>query len=65
MRTRFAVIPRSRRRRGISHCLEDTQSEIPRSARNDSLDEVFTQTPTPWATRCRPSADGLNSLTNF
>ena len=26
----FAVIPRSRRRRGISHCLENTQSEIPR-----------------------------------
>ena len=26
------VIPRSRRRRGISRCLENTQSEIPRSA---------------------------------
>ena len=26
----FAVIPRSRGRRGISHCLENTQSEIPR-----------------------------------
>ena len=38
------VIPRSRRRRGISHCLENTQSEIPRSARNDSLARVFTQT---------------------
>src|SRR5208337_1800485 len=39
------VIPRSRRRRGISHCLENTQSEIPRSARNDSLGRVITQTP--------------------
>ena len=26
----WPVIPRSRRRRGISHCLENTQSEIPR-----------------------------------
>ena len=41
----FRVIPRSRRRRGISHCLENTQSEIPRSARNDSLGRVITQTP--------------------
>ena len=32
-------------RRGISHCLENTQSEIPRSARNDSLARVITQTP--------------------
>jgi hypothetical protein len=33
-------------RRGISHCLENTQSDPPRrarSARNDSLDGVFTQ----------------------
>ena len=35
------VIPRSPRRRGISHCLENTQSEIPRSARNDSLEGFF------------------------
>ena len=28
-------------RRGISHCVENTQSEIPRSARNDSLEEFF------------------------
>ena len=32
----WPVIPRSRRRRGISHWLENNQSEIPRSARNDS-----------------------------
>ena len=50
------VIPRSPSaggRRGISHCSENTQSEIPRSApdhqvrgsaRNDSPKEVFTQT---------------------
>ena len=37
----WPVIPRSRRRRGISHCLENTQSEIPRSARNDSLEGFF------------------------
>jgi len=35
----------SRRRRGISHCLEDTQSKIPRFARNDSVGRVITQTP--------------------
>ena len=28
-------------RRGISHCLENTQGEIPRSARNDSLEGFF------------------------
>jgi len=39
------VIPRSRRRRGILHCLENTQSEIPRSARNDSVGRAITQTP--------------------
>ena len=32
-----SVIPRSHRRRGISHGVENTQSEIPRSARNDSI----------------------------
>ena len=37
----WPVIPRSRRRRGISHCLENTQGEIPRSARNDSLEGFF------------------------
>ena len=37
----WRVIPRSRRRRGISHCLENTKSEIPRSARNDSLERFF------------------------
>src|SRR5271157_970134 len=37
----WRVIPRSRRRRGISHCVENTQSEIPRSARNDSLEGFF------------------------
>ena len=37
----WRVIPRSRRRRGISHWLENTQSEIPRSARNDSLEGFF------------------------
>ena len=30
------VIPRRRSRRGISQCVENTQSEIPRSARNDT-----------------------------
>jgi len=29
---------------GISQCLENTQSEIPRSARNDSLGRAVTQT---------------------
>ena len=38
-------------RRGTSHCLENTQSEIPRCARNDMVDEVFTQTPHPWVRR--------------
>ena len=49
---RLRVIPRSRRRRGIWHCLENIHSEIPRpdgigasSARNDSLSRVTTQTP--------------------
>ena len=42
---RLRVIPRSRRRRGISQCVEKNQSEIPRSARNDMLDQVCTQTP--------------------
>ena len=37
----WPVIPRSRRRRGISHWLENNQSEIPRSARNDSLEGFF------------------------
>jgi hypothetical protein len=37
----WRVIPRSRRRRGISHWPENTQSEIPRSARNDSLEGFF------------------------
>ncbi len=51
----FLVIPRSRRRRGISHCVENTQSEIlrsaqnyrseiPRCARNDSVNEVLALT---------------------
>ena len=40
----FRDIPRSRKRRGISHCLENIQSEIPRLARNDSLIEILTQT---------------------
>ena len=35
----------SRRRRGILHCIENIQGKIPRFARNDSLDEVLTQTP--------------------
>jgi len=42
------VIPRSRRRRGISHCLENTQTQIPLPRlrdRNDSLGRVITQTP--------------------
>ena len=42
------VIPRSRRRRGIWHCLENTQSEIPLPRlrdRNDSVGRVTTQTP--------------------
>jgi hypothetical protein len=34
----WPVIPRSRRRRGILHCLENNQGEIPRFARNDSLE---------------------------
>ena len=38
------VIQRSHRRRGISHCQENAQGEIPRFARNESLNEVFTQT---------------------
>ncbi len=45
------VIPRSSRRRGISHCLENTQSEIPRSARNDSIGGV-----SPQPVKPRPSA---------
>ena len=45
------VIPRGRRRRGISHCLENTQSEIPRSARNDSLEGLFRSLFSP---ACRP-----------
>ena len=35
-------------RRGISHCLENTQSQIPLPRlrdRNDSLDKVISQTP--------------------
>jgi len=47
------VIPRSHRRRGISHCQENPQGKIPRFARNDSLNEVFTQTLQP-----RPSRSG-------
>jgi hypothetical protein len=39
----FRVIPRNSRRRGISHCLENTQGKIPRSARNDSIGMVITQ----------------------
>jgi hypothetical protein len=35
----------SRRRRGISRCLENTQSKIPRFARNDTPKEVNRQTP--------------------
>ena len=34
----------SRRRQGISHCTENTQSGIPRFARNDIPNMVFTQT---------------------
>ena len=34
-------------RRGISHCLENTQGEIPRSARNDSLEGFFRSLLTP------------------
>jgi hypothetical protein len=40
------VIPGSRRRRGISHCLENTQSEIPLrrlTDRNDSIGRPITQ----------------------
>ena len=33
----------NRRRRGISQCFENNQSEIPRFARNDSPKEVFTR----------------------
>ncbi|MGO8732099.1 MAG: hypothetical protein ACLQVM_04815 [Terriglobia bacterium] len=36
-----AVILRSRRRRRISHCLENTQSEILRFAQNDSVEGFF------------------------
>jgi len=35
------VILRSRRRRRISHCLENTQSEILRCAQDDSLEGFF------------------------
>jgi len=42
---RMTDFQESRRRRGISPWLEHTKSEIPRSARNDNLDEVLTQTP--------------------
>jgi hypothetical protein len=35
------VILRSRRRRRISHCLENTQSEILRCAQNDSIVGFF------------------------
>ncbi len=35
----------SPRRRGISQCVENTQSEILRFARNDTPKEVFTRTP--------------------
>ena len=34
----------SRWRRGSSHCAWNAQSKIPRFARNDSLNEVLTQT---------------------
>jgi hypothetical protein len=48
-------------RRGISHCLENTRGEIPRSARNDTAEVVFTQ-----ALKPRPSGDdeksGLEAL---
>jgi len=44
----------SRRRRGISLCAENTQREIPRFARNGTLNEVFTQTVKP-----RPSVSHL------
>jgi hypothetical protein len=35
------VILRSRRRRRISHCLENTQSEILRCAQDDSIGRFF------------------------
>ena len=40
-KTLAAVILRSRRRRRISHCLENTQGEIRRFAQNDSSEAVF------------------------
>jgi hypothetical protein len=41
---RRAVIQRSRRRRGISHCSENTQSKIPRSAlRKDDAYVLYIQ----------------------
>ena len=59
----WPVIPRSRGRRGISHWLENTQSEIPRSAldrtvqgsaRNDSLEGFFPQPVKPRITTVPP-----------
>jgi hypothetical protein len=44
----LCVIPRSPAadgRRGISHCLENTHSQIPHSTRNDSIGRVIAQTP--------------------
>ncbi|MGO8736638.1 MAG: hypothetical protein ACLQVM_28040, partial [Terriglobia bacterium] len=38
---RGRAILRSRRRRRISHCLENTQSEILRFAQNDSVEGFF------------------------
>jgi hypothetical protein len=42
--TSFSWFLGARPRTGMSDCLENTQCEIPRSARNDSLGRVITQT---------------------
>jgi len=45
LRTLFSWFLGTRQRTGMSECIENTQSEIPRFARNDNSKEVVTQTP--------------------